>query len=40
MRMPTVQFEIVDGYTIDDPQGTEVPTPQQAETIAEDMAQQ
>ena len=38
--MPKFHFEIVDGYTIDDPHGTEVPTAQQAKTIAEEMAKQ
>jgi hypothetical protein len=38
--MPKFHFEIVDGYTIDDPEGTEVPTEQQAKTIAEEMAKQ
>ena len=38
--MPKFQFEIVDGYTIEDPSGMEVPTEQQAKKIAEEMAKQ
>jgi hypothetical protein len=39
-RMPKFHFEIVDGYTIEDPRGTELPTEQQAKRIAEEMAKQ
>src|SRR4051812_37130335 len=38
--MPKFYFEIVDGYTIEDPQGMELPTEQQAKRIAEEMAKQ
>ena len=38
--MPKFHFEIVDGYTIEDPRGIELPTEQQAERIAEEMAKQ
>ena len=38
--MSKFHFEIVDGYTIEDPQGMEVPTEQQAKKIAEEMAKQ
>jgi len=37
--MPKFYFEIVDGYTIEDPQGMELPTEQQAKRIAEEMGQ-
>jgi hypothetical protein len=39
-QMPKFHFEIVDGYTIEDPRGLEVPTEQQAKRIAEEMAKQ
>jgi hypothetical protein len=39
-QMPKFHFEIVDGYTIEDPRGMEVPTEQQAKKIAEEMAKQ
>jgi hypothetical protein len=39
-RMPKFHFEIVDGYTIEDPRGMELPTEQQAKRIAEEMAKQ
>ena len=38
--MPKYHFEIVDGYTIEDPRGMDVPTEQQAKRIAEEMAKQ
>jgi uncharacterized protein DUF6894 len=38
--MPRFHFEIVDGYTIEDPRGLEVPTEQQAKRIAEERAKQ
>ena len=38
--MPKFHFEIVDGYTIEDPSGMELPTEQQAKRIAEEMAKQ
>jgi hypothetical protein len=38
--MPKFHFEIVDGYTIEDPRGMELPTEQQARRIAEEMAKQ
>jgi hypothetical protein len=38
--MPKFHFEIVDGYTIEDPRGMEVPTEQQAKKIADEMAKQ
>jgi hypothetical protein len=39
-RMPKFHFEIVDGYTLEDPRGMELPTEQQAKRIAEEMAKQ
>ena len=38
--MTKFHFEIVDGYTIKDPKGMEVPTEQQAKKIADEMAKQ
>ena len=38
--MPKFHFEIVDGYTIEDPRGRELPTEQQAMRVAEEMAKQ
>lgn len=38
--MPKFHFEIVDGYTIEDPRGMELSTEQQAKKIAEEMAKQ
>jgi hypothetical protein len=38
--MSKFHFEIVDGKTIADPKGMEVPTEQQAKKIAEEMAKQ
>lgn len=39
-QMSKFHFEIVDGYTIEDPKGMEVPTERQAKKIAEEMAKQ
>ena len=38
--MSKFHFEIVDGQTLKDPKGMEVPTEQQARKIAEEMAKQ
>jgi len=38
--MPKFHFEIVDGHTIKDPKGMELPTEQQAKRVAEQMAKQ
>jgi hypothetical protein len=38
--MPKFHFEIVDGYTIEDPKGMELPTHRQAKKVAEEMAKQ
>jgi hypothetical protein len=38
--MPKYHFEIVDGHTIEDPKGMELPTEQQAKKVAEQMAKQ
>ena len=38
--MSKIHFEIVDGYTIEDPKGMELQTEQQAKRIAEEMAKQ
>ncbi len=38
--MPKFHFEVVDGYTIEDPRGMELATEQQAKKIAEEMAKQ
>jgi hypothetical protein len=38
--MPKFHFEIVDGYTIEDPRGMDLSTEQQAKKIAEEMAKQ
>jgi hypothetical protein len=38
--MPKFHFEIVDGHTIEDPKGMELPTEQQAKRVAEEMAKQ
>ena len=38
--MSKFHFEIVDGYTIEDPKGMELQTEQQAKRIAEEMAKQ
>ena len=38
--MSKFHFEIVDGQTLKDPKGMEVPTEQQAKKIAEEIAKQ
>ena len=38
--MPKFHFEIVDGHTIKDPKGMDLPTEQHAKRIAEEMAKQ
>jgi|EndMetStandDraft_5_1072996.scaffolds.fasta_scaffold65058_3 hypothetical protein len=38
--MPKFHFEIVDGETIGDPKGIDLPTEQQAKKVAEEMAKQ
>ncbi len=38
--MPKFHFEIVDGYTIEDPHGTDLPTEAQAKTLANEIARQ
>ncbi|VIO74062.1 DUF6894 family protein [Bradyrhizobium ivorense] len=38
--MPRFHFEVVDGYTIEDPLGVELPTEDQAKAIAHRMAEQ
>ena len=38
--MPRFHFEIVDGYTVKDPHGMEIPTESQAKKVAEEMAKQ
>ena len=38
--MPKFHFEIVDGFTLEDPKGMELPTEQQAKRVAEEMAKQ
>jgi hypothetical protein len=40
VQMSKFHFEIVDGYTIEDPKGMELQTEQQAKRIAEEMAKQ
>jgi hypothetical protein len=38
--MPRFHFEIVNGYTVEDPLGIELPTEDQAKAIAHQMAEQ
>lgn len=38
--MPKFHFEIVDGYTLPDPTGMELPTEQAAEKLAREIAKQ
>lgn len=38
--MPRFHFEIVDGYTLEDPRGMELPTRRHAKKFAEEMAKQ
>ena len=38
--MPRFHFEIVDGYTLPDPSGMELPTEQAAEKLAREIAKQ
>lgn len=38
--MPRFHFEIVNGYTIEDPLGIELPTEDQAKAIAHQIAEQ
>src|SRR5436853_7544168 len=38
VQMSKFHFEIVDGYTIEDAQGMELPTGQHAKRVAEEMA--
>jgi uncharacterized protein DUF6894 len=39
-KMPRFHFEIVDGYTLADPSGMELPNEQAAEKMAREMAKQ
>jgi hypothetical protein len=39
-RMPRFHFEIVDGYTLSDPCGMELPTEQAAKKVAHEIAKQ
>jgi hypothetical protein len=38
--MPRFHFEIVDGYTLPDPSGMELPTEQAAQRLAREIAKQ
>jgi hypothetical protein len=38
--MPKFHFEIVDGYTLPDPSGMELPTEQAAKKVAREIAKQ
>lgn len=38
--MPRFHFEIVDGYTLEDPSGMELPTEQAAQRVAREIAKQ
>jgi hypothetical protein len=38
--MPRFHFEIVDGYTLEDPSGMELPTEQAARKVAREIAKQ
>jgi hypothetical protein len=38
--MPRFHFEIVDGYTLEDPSGIELPTEQAAKKVAHEIAKQ
>jgi hypothetical protein len=38
--MPKFHFEIVDGYTLPDPSGMELPTEQAAKRVAHEIAKQ
>ena len=38
--MPKFHFEIVDGYTLPDPSGMDLPTVQAAENVAKEIAKQ
>jgi len=38
--MPKFHFDIVDGYTLPDPSGMDLPTEEAAKTLANDIAKQ
>jgi hypothetical protein len=40
MEMPRFHFEIIDGYTVPDPSGMELPTEQAAKRLAHEIAKQ
>jgi hypothetical protein len=40
MKMPRFHFEIIDGYTLPDPSGMELPTEQAAKKLAREIAKQ